>query len=282
MARRKRRPYQKRIRPTLNTSIMTSPSGPRPWSSATRVYGGIGSTPFPQGGMRGDRPRRDRGYQEQEARKPRYGGARRREEQVRPLTGHRALPQSGRPGQTRGNPAHRVGALPLGFPLSGFTSIRGRVGDRVYKRYGDRIIVTRMPRFDGYEPTPAQPERREKIRVCPGRLCQSGCQSRLRRRGAGAGTEAVPVGGIRFAVRAATRSVCNRDGETGVGGNGEAGGEREGGGGAGNRSAFGVWSLEFSEPIAQDATAMAERLRSPAVRWGVARVADVCRGAKRL
>src|SRR5436189_5504651 len=44
-------------------------------------------------------------------------------------------------------------------------AIRGRVRDRVYKTYGDRIIVTRVPRFDGYVPSAAQRDRREKKRA---------------------------------------------------------------------------------------------------------------------
>ena len=44
-------------------------------------------------------------------------------------------------------------------------AIRGRVRDRVYKTYGDKIIVTRVPRFDGYVPSAAQRDRREKMRA---------------------------------------------------------------------------------------------------------------------
>jgi hypothetical protein len=44
-------------------------------------------------------------------------------------------------------------------------AIRGRVVDRVYKTYGDKIIVTRVPRFDGYMPTAAQRDRRDKMRA---------------------------------------------------------------------------------------------------------------------
>ena len=44
-------------------------------------------------------------------------------------------------------------------------AIRGRLGDRVYKTYGEKIIITRVPRFDGYVPTAAQRERREKMRA---------------------------------------------------------------------------------------------------------------------
>ena len=44
-------------------------------------------------------------------------------------------------------------------------AIRGRVGDRVYKTYGDKIIVTRVPRFDGYKPSAAQRDRRGRMRA---------------------------------------------------------------------------------------------------------------------
>ena len=46
-----------------------------------------------------------------------------------------------------------------------YRAIRGRRGDRVYKTYGDKVIVTRVPCFDGYVPTAAQRERREKLRA---------------------------------------------------------------------------------------------------------------------
>jgi hypothetical protein len=49
--------------------------------------------------------------------------------------------------------------------IPGCRSIRGRVGDRVYKTYGDKIIVTRVPRFDGYIPSAAQRDRRDKMRA---------------------------------------------------------------------------------------------------------------------
>ena len=60
-----------------------------------------------------------------------------------------------------------------GAPVSGleifagipYRAIRGRLGDRVYKTYGDKVIVTRVPCFDGYVPTAAQRERREKLRA---------------------------------------------------------------------------------------------------------------------
>src|SRR5688572_20682043 len=40
------------------------------------------------------------------------------------------------------------------FPFAGLPirSIRGQLGDRVYKTYGDKIVVTRVPCFDGYVP----------------------------------------------------------------------------------------------------------------------------------
>ena len=44
-------------------------------------------------------------------------------------------------------------------------AIRGRVGDRVYKTYGDKIIVTRVPRFDGYTPSAAQRDCRKRMRA---------------------------------------------------------------------------------------------------------------------
>jgi hypothetical protein len=44
-------------------------------------------------------------------------------------------------------------------------AIRGRLGDRVYKTYGAKIVVTRVPCFDGYVPTVAQRQRREKMRA---------------------------------------------------------------------------------------------------------------------
>jgi hypothetical protein len=46
-----------------------------------------------------------------------------------------------------------------------YRAIRGRLGDCVYKTYGDKVIVTRVPSFDGYVPTGAQRERREKLRA---------------------------------------------------------------------------------------------------------------------
>ena len=45
-----------------------------------------------------------------------------------------------------------------------FTAIRGRVGDIVFKTYrargGNKIVLTRVPCFEGYVPSPAQVARR--------------------------------------------------------------------------------------------------------------------------
>jgi hypothetical protein len=44
-------------------------------------------------------------------------------------------------------------------------ALRGRIGNRVYKTYGDKIIVTRVPRFDGYKPSDGQRELRNRMRA---------------------------------------------------------------------------------------------------------------------
>lgn len=44
-------------------------------------------------------------------------------------------------------------------------AIRGRVGDVVFKTHGDKIIVTRVPRFNGCTASAAQRERRDKMRA---------------------------------------------------------------------------------------------------------------------
>ena len=44
-------------------------------------------------------------------------------------------------------------------------SLRGRLGDRVFKTYGDKIVITRVPRFDGYIPSAAQRDRRDRMRA---------------------------------------------------------------------------------------------------------------------
>jgi hypothetical protein len=53
-------------------------------------------------------------------------------------------------------------ALLAGIPC---VAIRGRLGDHVFKTYGDTIVVTRAPRFEGYQPTAAQRQRRDKMRA---------------------------------------------------------------------------------------------------------------------
>jgi len=50
----------------------------------------------------------------------------------------------------------------IGNPV--IVAVRGRVGDVVYKTYGARIIITRVPCFDGYVPTAVQRERRDRMR----------------------------------------------------------------------------------------------------------------------
>lgn len=44
-------------------------------------------------------------------------------------------------------------------------AVHGRIGDRVFKTYGDKIVVTRMPCFDGYAPSPAQRKQRDRMRA---------------------------------------------------------------------------------------------------------------------
>ena len=46
-----------------------------------------------------------------------------------------------------------------------FRAIRGRLGDRVYKTYGEKIITTRVPSFEGYVPSAAQRDRRDRMRA---------------------------------------------------------------------------------------------------------------------
>lgn len=43
--------------------------------------------------------------------------------------------------------------------------VRGRVGDVVFKTYGRKIVISRVPRFDGRPPTAAQRARRDKMRA---------------------------------------------------------------------------------------------------------------------
>jgi hypothetical protein len=44
-------------------------------------------------------------------------------------------------------------------------ALRGRLGDRVFKTYGDKIVITRIPQFDGYVPSAAQCDQRAKMRA---------------------------------------------------------------------------------------------------------------------
>src|SRR5690348_7331171 len=44
-------------------------------------------------------------------------------------------------------------------------AIRGRIGNRVYKTYGEKIIITRVPSFAGYVPSAAQRDRRDRMRA---------------------------------------------------------------------------------------------------------------------
>jgi hypothetical protein len=110
------------------------------------------------------------GVPEQETGKP---GRRMRGRRMRtPFAVPRACAQQ-RPVSTESgfrSPVSRLEGSPAsGFALSPFAglpirSIRGQLGDRVYKTYGDKVIVTRVPCFDGYVPTAAQRKRREKLR----------------------------------------------------------------------------------------------------------------------
>lgn len=42
--------------------------------------------------------------------------------------------------------------------------LRGKVGDLVFKQYGDETIISRAPDFSGYEPSEAQKAHRERFR----------------------------------------------------------------------------------------------------------------------
>jgi len=42
--------------------------------------------------------------------------------------------------------------------------IRGKVGDLVFKRYGEEVVISRPPDFEGLEPTEAQVAVRERFR----------------------------------------------------------------------------------------------------------------------
>jgi len=54
--------------------------------------------------------------------------------------------------------------------------IRGQVGDLVFKRYGDRVVVSRKADLEGLEPSQAQLAQRERFREAAiyGRLVISG------------------------------------------------------------------------------------------------------------
>jgi hypothetical protein len=76
----------------------------------------------------------------------------------------RLIPKPRNQGSNPGVRGFLASELMLPFLMLPVRSIRGRLGDRVYKTYGDKIIVTRVPCFDGYVPTAAQRERRAKLR----------------------------------------------------------------------------------------------------------------------
>jgi len=42
--------------------------------------------------------------------------------------------------------------------------VRGQVGDLVFKRYGEGVVISRKPDLEGREPTPAQAAQRERFR----------------------------------------------------------------------------------------------------------------------
>jgi hypothetical protein len=42
--------------------------------------------------------------------------------------------------------------------------VRGQVGDLVFKRYEDQVVISRKPDFEGREPTEAQLAARERFR----------------------------------------------------------------------------------------------------------------------
>jgi hypothetical protein len=98
------------------------------------------------------------------------------------------------------HPVSGLGGFP--FPVPGFIkAIRGRPGDVVYKTYGDKIITTRVPCFEGY----VQARRNDSAaRKCArprrraGRVCRPGCPGRLRRRREAAQPPALSAGRIRF------------------------------------------------------------------------------------
>ena len=48
---------------------------------------------------------------------------------------------------------------------SSLTAIRGRIGDVVFKTYRDKVVVTRVPRFDGYIAGAAQRAHRDRMKA---------------------------------------------------------------------------------------------------------------------
>jgi hypothetical protein len=62
----------------------------------------------------------------------------------------------------RGLTASQYLLAAFGIPA---VALRGRLGDRVFKTYGDKIVITRVPCFDGYVPSAAQCDQRAKLRA---------------------------------------------------------------------------------------------------------------------
>jgi hypothetical protein len=62
----------------------------------------------------------------------------------------------------RGRRASEFLLATFGIPA---LALRGRLGDRVFKTYGDKIVITRVPRFEGYVPSAAQRDRRNRMRA---------------------------------------------------------------------------------------------------------------------
>ena len=88
-----------------------------------------------------------------------YSASMQTQRRSNPLSTHR---QPSRYPERRMAPISALGCPFLGLPIR---AIRGRLGDRVYKTYGDKIIITRVPCFDGYIPTAAQRDRRDRMRA---------------------------------------------------------------------------------------------------------------------
>ena len=90
---------------------------------------------------------------------------RRMERRGKPEPGNRRAETGLIPGPKNHEPSLGLHGLFVSAIMPLCRAIRGRLGDRVYKTYGDRIVVTRVPCFDGYEPSAAQRQRREKMRA---------------------------------------------------------------------------------------------------------------------